>query len=180
MNFPLPERPPEREPPFVPQWPPEEPIEPPDTPEEPPDEPPEIPESPLRGCLFCRMASEAGNKILARFRHCYAKEDDYPVSKGHILIIPYEHTANWFTATEEVRLDILRAIHEIKAIIDATCFPDGYNIGMNCGEAAGQTVMHLHVHLIPRYAGDMQDPRGGVRGVIPEKQKYATHVPTRT
>lgn len=124
-------------------------------------------------CLFCRFArQEKDVEIFANFKHCYAIKDQFPVSRGHILIIPYEHTENWFTASEEVRLDIMKALHLIKDRLDLEYNPQGYNIGANCGETAGQTVMHLHLHLIPRYRGDMENPKGGVRGVIPSKQKY--------
>ncbi len=124
-------------------------------------------------CLFCQFASgEKPVEFFEKFKHCYAIKDRYPVSNGHLLIIPYEHTDNWFTAKEEVRLDMMRALHLLKDRLDAQCNPQGYNIGANCGEVAGQTVMHLHFHLIPRYLGDMEDPKGGVRGVIPSKQKY--------
>ena len=68
--------------------------------------------------------------------------------------------------------ELPRLLQEAKALLDKQFHPDGYNVGVNCGEAAGQTVMHLHVHLIPRYSGDMDDPRGGVRGVIPERRIY--------
>lgn len=124
-------------------------------------------------CIFCQIArKEKKAEIVAEFKHCYVKKDDFPVSKGHLLIIPYEHTENWFSAKEEVRMDIMSAIDLMKTKLDKEYNPDGYNFGANCGKAAGQTVMHLHVHLIPRYKGDMEDPRGGVRGVIPSKQKY--------
>jgi diadenosine tetraphosphate (Ap4A) HIT family hydrolase len=124
-------------------------------------------------CIFCQIAHEEKEAdIIAKFRHCYVMKDRYPVSQGHVLIIPYEHTENWFTAKEEIQQDIFHALTHTKALLDAEYQPDGYNIGANCGEIAGQTVMHLHVHLIPRYRGDMEDPRGGVRGVIPSKQKY--------
>ncbi len=124
-------------------------------------------------CLFCQISQ--GQKqvpFFAKFKHCYAIKDQFPVSEGHILIIPYEHTENWFTASEEVRLDILKALNNVKERIDNEYNPQGYNMGANCGEAAGQSVMHLHMHLIPRYQGDMENPKGGVRGVIPSKQKY--------
>jgi diadenosine tetraphosphate (Ap4A) HIT family hydrolase len=132
-----------------------------------------MPKRLLSSCVFCKIAClEQKADIVAKFKHCYAMKDAYPVSKGHILIIPYEHTENWFTAKEEVRLDIMQALDTMKKALDIEYSPGGYNIGANCGEIAGQTVMHLHVHLIPRYKGDMEDPRGGVRGVIPSKQKY--------
>lgn len=124
-------------------------------------------------CLFCQIAQ--GNreaKIFADFTHCYVMKDEFPVSKGHLLMISKEHMENWFTASEEVRLDIMRALHSMKDCLDLEYAPHGYNIGMNCGKVAGQSVMHLHVHLIPRYRGDMEDPKGGMRGVIPSKQKY--------
>lgn len=124
-------------------------------------------------CLFCAMArGKRAVNFFAKFRHCYVIKDQFPVSEGHALIIPYEHTLNWFTASEEIRLDIVNALHFVKEQLDVAYRPHGYNIGANCGEAAGQTIMHLHVHLIPRYEGDMEDPKGGVRGVIPSKQKY--------
>ncbi len=124
-------------------------------------------------CLFCQMASETKEVIFfAKFQHCYIIKDQFPVSPGHLLIIPYEHTDNWFTASEEVRLDIMKALSYAKDQLDHEYSPQGYNIGANCEAVAGQSVMHLHVHLIPRYLGDMEDPKGGVRGVIPSKQKY--------
>lgn len=124
-------------------------------------------------CLFCKIAKgELQAEIVAHFKHCFAMKDAYPVSPGHILIIPYEHTENWFTARPQVQKSMMEALEYMKKHLDATLAPDGYNIGANCGTVAGQTVMHLHMHLIPRYKGDMQDPKGGVRGVIPSKQKY--------
>jgi diadenosine tetraphosphate (Ap4A) HIT family hydrolase len=125
------------------------------------------------GCLFCKIArGETNREIIAEFDHCYAMKDNYPVSPGHLLIIPYRHIDNWFEADEEVQVDIIRALSILKKRLDTEHHPDGYNIGANCGEAAGQSVHHLHVHLIPRYNGDVEDPKGGVRGVIPSKQKY--------
>lgn len=124
-------------------------------------------------CIFCQIARQEKNvELLAKFKHCYAIKDQFPVSTGHVLIIPNEHTENWFTAKDEVRSDMIKALHFIKDQLDREYKPHGYNIGVNCGEVAGQSVMHLHVHLIPRYQGDMEDPKGGVRGVIPSKQKY--------
>jgi diadenosine tetraphosphate (Ap4A) HIT family hydrolase/ADP-ribose pyrophosphatase YjhB (NUDIX family) len=123
-------------------------------------------------CLFCQRANQKDLTIVSRLKHCFVIKDNFPVSPGHVLIIPNKHFDNWFEATQEVQFDIMKAISETKKNLDLEYNPDGYNIGMNCGQAAGQTVMHLHVHLIPRYKGDMVDPRGGVRGVIPSKQKY--------
>lgn len=152
-----PAQPPEQAPGESPEWDPEEP-----------------PEAPLSNCLFCQIARGEKNRgIVAKFKHCYAIMDNFPVSNGHILIIPYEHMENWFSASEEVRIDIMNAMHYMKAKLDAEYKPDGYNFGANCSESAGQTIMHLHLHLIPRYKGDMDDPKGGVRGVIPSKQKYS-------
>lgn len=123
-------------------------------------------EKPL--CPFCNRQIE----IVAQFVHCYVIRDQFPVSNGHHLIIPNEHFANWFETPEEVRLDMLQALDFIKSHIERVLNPDGFNIGMNCGIAAGQSIMHLHMHLIPRYRGDVENPFGGVRGVIPDKQKY--------
>jgi len=118
-------------------------------------------------CVFCTMDKfELENEL------AYAIFDKYPVNKGHMLIIPKRHTANYFDLTIEERLAIDKLLFQGKQLLDETYSPDGYNIGINCGEVAGQTIFHVHVHLIPRYKGDMEDPRGGVRGVIPEKMKY--------
>lgn len=125
------------------------------------------------GCLFCQIANqERKANIVGEFKHCYVIKDEYPVSDGHILIIPNHHTENWFTADEDVRLDMMKAMDFMKQQLDKEYQPHGYNVGANCGEVAGQSVMHLHLHLIPRYKGDMENPKGGVRGVIPSKQNY--------
>lgn len=124
-------------------------------------------------CLFCQIAQgQSDVSFFLEFQHCFAIKDRFPVSNGHTLIIPYEHTENWFTATEVIRLDIMNALEIIKSQLDEEFSPQGYNFGANCGEVAGQSVMHLHLHLIPRYQGDMENPKGGVRGVLPSKQKY--------
>ena len=122
-------------------------------------------------CPFCALPAEdrtwSGELVFA-FR------DRYPVSPGHTLIVPERHVATWFDATREEQRALLDAVNEVKAQLDRELAPrpDGYNVGFNAGEAAGQTVMHLHVHVIPRYRGDMDDPRGGVRHVIPSKGNY--------
>ncbi|MCC7556034.1 MAG: HIT family protein [Methanoculleus marisnigri] len=91
---------------------------------------------------------------------------------GHLLIIPYRHVADFFDATDAELAALLALVREAKTLLDGRFRPDGYNVGVNVGEAAGQTVMHLHLHVIPRYAGDVKDPRGGVRGAVPEKRVY--------
>ncbi len=98
--------------------------------------------------------------------------DAYPVSPGHALIVPRRHTPGWFDASEPEQSALLSLVSSAKVVIDKLHRPDGYNIGINNGAAAGQTVFHLHLHLIPRYVGDVDDPRGGVRHVIPAKANY--------
>lgn len=124
-------------------------------------------------CIFCKIAQlENEEDVIEKFAHCYVIPDANPVTKGHLLIIPYQHIPEWFSADEKVQLDIMHAVKAMKAKLDSEYKPDGYNIGLNCGRAAGQTIPHLHLHLIPRYVGDVKEPRGGVRGVIPSKQNY--------
>ena len=118
-------------------------------------------------CPFCDAEGEVFGNELA-----YAKFDAFPVSPGHLLIIPRRHAAEWFDLTDAEECAVFSLVREAKALIDEQFSPDGYNIGINCGEAAGQTIFHVHVHLIPRYAGDVENPRGGVRGVISAKQNY--------
>lgn len=120
-------------------------------------------------CLFCTIPAE---QVLIEHPLALAARDSYPVSKGHTLIIPRRHVVTFFDTTEEERRAMLKLLDEMKARLDREHKPDGYNIGINNGAAAGQTVMHVHMHLIPRYAGDRADPRGGVRWVIPEKAAY--------
>ena len=102
----------------------------------------------------------------------FAIRDLHPVSPGHTLIVTLRPAATWFDASGEEKAAIVSLIDEVKAQLDTEFHADGYNVGFNAGESAGQTVMHLHVHVIPRYRGDMTDPRGGVRHVIPEKGNY--------
>lgn len=116
--------------------------------------------------MFC----DEGGYIEGRF--LYARFDKFPVSPGHTLIIPFRHAETWFDLTIAERREVLELIDQVKAYLDGEYSPDGYNIGMNCGESAGQTVPHAHIHVIPRYNNDMDNPRGGVRGVIPGKQQY--------
>lgn len=102
--------------------------------------------------------------------------DRFPVSPGHALLIPRRHVAGWFDATDEERSELIAAIETARIAIEREHRPDGYNIGINLGEAAGQTVFHLHVHVIPRYRGDVAEPRGGVRHVIPDRADYVREV----
>jgi diadenosine tetraphosphate (Ap4A) HIT family hydrolase len=122
-----------------------------------------------KGCPFCSIPVA---EIVIEGALALAKSDNYPVTKGHTLIIPRRHVLTFFETTDEERATMMRLLDQAKAILDKQHKPDGYNIGINNGTAAGQTVMHLHIHLIPRYAGDSSDPRGGVRWVIPEKAAY--------
>ncbi len=99
--------------------------------------------------------------------------DRYPVSPGHLLIISNDsYKINFFDLQNEEKLELIDMLQIGKGIISEKFKPDGFNIGMNCGESAGQTVMHFHCHLIPRYIGDMEDPRGGIRYCIPDKGIY--------
>ena len=119
-------------------------------------------------CPFCRP-----EEVILSNSLVYARYDKYPVNKGHLLIIPYRHIADYFDLSKEEKTSIIELVDESKLFLQKELSPDGYNVGVNCGVHAGQTIMHVHVHLIPRYEGDMNDPSGGVRGVIPMRQKYS-------
>jgi diadenosine tetraphosphate (Ap4A) HIT family hydrolase len=123
----------------------------------------------MSDCPFC---SPAPDRVTDENELAYAIRDLFPVSQGHVLAIPRRHVSSWFDATPDERLAITRLLDRAKAQLDEELHPDGYNIGINVGAAAGQTVMHLHVHLIPRFQGDVDDPSGGVRFVIPSKGDY--------
>jgi len=102
----------------------------------------------------------------------FVLKDGFPVSPGHCLIISKKVYSNYFDLPISLLNELGEAIHETKDLIENESQPDGYNIGFNCGTEAGQTVMHFHCHVIPRYKGDMENPRGGVRYCIPEKGLY--------
>jgi diadenosine tetraphosphate (Ap4A) HIT family hydrolase len=120
-------------------------------------------------CPFCTLPA---HRIIDANEHGIVVRDGFPVSKGHTLIIPKRHVGSFFEIADEERTDLLVLLNKAKVVIQGEFNPDGYNIGINDGPAAGQTVPHLHMHLIPRYKGDRNDPRGGVRWIIPEKADY--------
>ena len=112
-------------------------------------------------------------RVIAENELAYAILDAFPVTEGHTLIIPKRHVSDYFSLYQSERNAMQRLLEEQRQnILNADSRVTGFNIGNNVGEDAGQTVMHCHTHLIPRRKGDMSDARGGVRGVIPEKQKY--------
>lgn len=123
----------------------------------------------MSSCIFCNNDKL---EVVMENKYSFAIYDKYPVNKGHLLIIPKRHVSDFFDCTMEERKSFNYLLEQAKELLDLEYNPSGYNIGINCGEAAGQTIFHVHIHLIPRYNGDMVDPRGGVRGVIPDKQKY--------
>ncbi len=119
-------------------------------------------------CLFCCLKGE----IIYENTHMRIVYDQYPVNEGHMLIISKRHVSTFFELTSEEKVAIDDALRFGKRHLDSTYQPTGYNIGVNVGEDAGQTIFHMHVHLIPRYKKDTPQPKGGVRGVIPDKQAY--------
>ena len=119
-------------------------------------------------CIFCRPQRE----ILAKNELAIAVFDTYPVSPGHSLVVPLRHAATIWDLSAEEYDACFRLVRELKPILEARFKPDAFNVGVNCGEAAGQSVWHAHIHVIPRYKGDNPSPRGGVRNVIPLKAKY--------
>jgi diadenosine tetraphosphate (Ap4A) HIT family hydrolase len=120
-------------------------------------------------CVFCQLPRE---RIIRESRLALFTRDAFPVSQGHSLIIPKRHFGSWFDATQQERAEIMSLLDEARQVIVREYAPQAFNIGINDGVAAGQTVTHLHVHLIPRYQNDVSDPRGGVRWVLPERAVY--------
>ncbi|HBG05151.1 MAG: HIT family hydrolase [Geobacteraceae bacterium GWC2_58_44] len=120
-------------------------------------------------CPFC---TPGNSKILCANDHALAFFDGFPVTPGHTLIVPRRHISSFFEVTKEEQAALFDLVAQMRELLLAERSPDGFNIGINDGPAAGQTVMHLHIHLIPRYAGDTEDPRGGVRWIMPVKAPY--------
>ena len=125
---------------------------------------------PNNPCIFC---NEKKNNIVDENDHAYASYDPYPVSKKHCLIVPKRHVKNYFDLSEKEILACNQLIKSMKIKIEEKDKSvKGFNIGTNSGKAVGQSIMHCHVHLIPRREGDVKNPQGGVRSVIPLKQYY--------
>lgn len=127
----------------------------------------------MSGCIFC---DDKGINLrdyeIPNLKNWHLKWDEYPVNPGHILIIPKRHFQSIFEINLIEFLELWKAVFYAKRLINNIHKPDGYNLGINDGEVAGQSIMHFHIHLIPRYKNDVEEPRGGVRGVIPSKQNY--------
>jgi len=119
-------------------------------------------------CLFCKDP----RGLSLQHDLAYSARDTYPTSPGHTLVIPRRHVASFFDLTMEEVTACMALIQEEKKRLDEEFHPDGYNIGVNVGRAAGQSIFHVHIHIIPRYKGDVENPQGGVRHVIPERAHY--------
>ncbi len=128
--------------------------------------------TPRSPCPFCELPAQ---RILRASAWGAVIRDSYPVSPGHTLVIPRRHVGSFFELSGDERLSLLALLEEAKAQLDAEFQPAAYNIGINDGAAAGQTIGHLHIHLIPRFEGDQADPRGGVRWIFPGKADYWTN-----
>lgn len=123
----------------------------------------------IPNCPFCHLASR---KIIAEDELTVTFFDEFPISPGHTLIIPKQHIASLFLLEENIQIALLRALNHAKIHLTNSLNPNGFNIGINDGTAAGQMIFHLHIHLIPRYQGDCSDPRGGIRWIFPDKAVY--------
>jgi len=119
-------------------------------------------------CPFCKSDRE----IIAENDQAIAVFDGFPVSPGHVLVIPRRHVPTIFDLNDAEYVECLNLVREVKSVLEERHSTSAFNIGVNCGEVAGQTVDHAHIHVIPRYPGDVDDPRGGVRHIIPGKGYY--------
>lgn len=122
-------------------------------------------------CPFCeRLKSD--DALVVSGSNVAAFADAFPVSPGHALVVPRTHEPDFFALSPEVQREVWEAVRDVRTLLAGSHAPDGFNVGLNAGIAAGQTVMHAHVHVIPRYRGDVDDPRGGVRWVVHERARY--------
>ena len=113
------------------------------------------------GCELCQL-----DQVLFEAEDAYVRYDNNALSRGHVLVVPRRHVADFFDMTAAEKASVIELLDKAKAFISAEYKPDGYNVGVNVGRAGGQSRMHVHVHLIPRYAGDVADPSGGIRCVL--------------
>lgn len=125
--------------------------------------------TPSAPCPFCTLDPA---KVWFTNAHAVALRDGFPISKGHTLVIPRQHVLSLFDLSDAERQAIWSVVAAVRLQLMEELKPDGFNVGLNDGLSAGQTVPHAHIHVIPRFAGDVADPRGGVRWVIPSKAKY--------
>lgn len=123
------------------------------------------------GCPFCERL-RAQDELLAQSVLCAAFFDTTPLNPGHALVVPTRHEPDFLALSTDEQVAIVIMATELRRSFEQTFQPDGFNIGVNIGAMAGQTIDHAHLHLIPRYRGDVTDPRGGVRWIIPERAKY--------
>lgn len=121
-------------------------------------------------CPFCNLDSKV--ELITETATAVAFLDSFPVNQGHTLIVPKRHITDYFELSIHEQRALWLVVNRCKAIIQERYNPDGFNVGINVGKSAGQSIFHVHIHLIPRYNGDVENPRGGVRGVIPKKQNY--------
>ena len=141
----------------------------------------------MSGCIFCRSPGDGGcppdsggvsrsdqepSDLLAGNELAVAFRAGFPVSPGHALIVPRRHEPDFFSLSAEEQAAVIALVNPVRSVLDKEFGPDAYNLGVNVGKAAGQTVLHTHLHVIPRYAGDVAEPRGGVRWVLPETARY--------
>lgn len=119
-------------------------------------------------CIFCRP----DRTLLADTPLSLAFLDRFPVTEGHALVVPRRHVVTIWDMNEQEYVDAFALVRKVKEILQDRFNPKGFNVGVNCGEAAGQSVWHAHIHVIPRYTGDVAKPRGGVRNIIPGKGDY--------
>jgi diadenosine tetraphosphate (Ap4A) HIT family hydrolase len=120
-------------------------------------------------CPFCsrvQKPEEVSNELVESFA------DAYPLTTGHSLVVPRRHVASIFDLSEREYQILWATVWQVRQALESEYNPDGFNIGVNDGAASGQTIEHAHVHVIPRYSGDISDPRGGVRWILPERARY--------
>lgn len=130
----------------------------------------QLKKDPKIDCVFCNPDAE--RELIVESATAYAVYDKFPANEGHALIIPKRHCADYFDLNFKEQAACIFMLNKVKKIVSERFKPNGFNVGINVGKDAGQTVHHVHIHLIPRYKGDVENPRGGVRGVIPDKQSY--------
>ena len=124
------------------------------------------------GNLQCSLCDVAVDSIVREFHNVIAIRDAFPITEGHTLVVPRRHVGSIFELLDSDQAQLWQLVAQVRSILSEQLSPAGFNIGINDGVAAGQTILHAHIHIIPRYSGDVSDPRGGVRWIIPEKAVY--------